>query len=173
LGVSGPSTSISLNSTPGWCFSPVRESASPPGTAPGQLLQQLAIPLHRAAGQPAIDLLNGQPDQQGVGLFARFGYADKDTSPTEWAVSGGVGGRGIIPSRDNDTFGIGYYYNRIQTLRLSNFLGLKDSAQGFECFYNIAITPASHVTLDLQVVETAQSRVDTATVLGLRASLNF
>jgi len=88
-------------------------------------------------------------------------------------TTGGVGGRGIIPSRDNDTFGIGYYYNRIQTLRLSNFLGQKDSAQGFECFYNIAITPASHVTLDLQVVETAQSRVDTATVLGLRASLNF
>jgi porin len=124
------------------------------------------------ANQP-VDLLNGQPDQQGVGLFARFGYADKDTNPTEWAVSGGIGGRGIIPSRDNDTFGIGYYYNRIQTLRLSNFLGLKDSAQGFECFYNIALTPACHVTLDLQVVNSVASSVETATILGLRASLNF
>jgi porin len=120
-----------------------------------------------------IDLLNGQPDQQGVGLFARFGFADKETNPIEWAASGGVGGRGLIPSRDNDTFGLGYYYNSIQTLRLSNILGIKDSTQGFECFYNIAITPACHVTLDLQVVESIQSSVRTATVLGLRASLNF
>jgi len=121
----------------------------------------------------AVDLLNGQPDEQGIGLFARFGFADKETNPVEWAASGGVGGRGVIPARDNDTFGLGYYYNNIQTLRLSNILGLKDSTQGFECFYNIAITPACHVTLDLQVVEAVQSSVRTATVLGLRASLNF
>ena len=44
------------------------------------------------------------------------------TKPTEWAVSGGIGGRGLIPSRDNDCFGVGYYYNSIQTLRLSGLL---------------------------------------------------
>ena len=60
---------------------------------------------------------------------------------------------GLIPTRDNDTFGIGYYYTRIQKLRISGVLGLENSAQGFECFYNIAITPACRVTLDLQVVE--------------------
>jgi porin len=98
-------------------------------------------------GNRPIDLLNGEPDQQGVGLFIRFGFADKDTNPIEWAVSGGIGGRGLIPTRDNDTFGIGYYYNRIQKLRLSGVLGVQNSAQGFECFYNIAITPACRVTL--------------------------
>jgi porin len=91
----------------------------------------------------------------------------------EWALSGGIGGRGIIPSRDNDTFGLGYYYNRIQTLRFLSPLGLENSAQGFEAFYNIAITPACHVTLDLQVVEPTESTVKTATIPGLRASLNF
>jgi porin len=120
-----------------------------------------------------IDLLNGAPDRQGVGLFIRFGFADKDTNPVEWAVSAGVGGRGLIPVRDNDTFGIGYYYNRVQTLRLSGILGLENSAQGFECFYNIAITPACRVTLDLQVVEAVQARLQTATVVGLRAGLDF
>jgi hypothetical protein len=44
---------------------------------------------------------------------------------------------------------------------------------GFECFYNIAITPAAHLTLDLQVVDSPQERPETATVLGLRASLEF
>jgi hypothetical protein len=52
-------------------------------------------------------------------------------------------------------------------------LGLENSAQGFECFYNIAITPACRVTLDLQVVESVQARLQTATVIGLRASLDF
>jgi porin len=117
--------------------------------------------------------LDGVPKHEGIGIFARFGVADKGTNPIEWAVSGGIGGRGLIPSRENDCFGLGYYYQSIQTLRLSGVLGIENSAQGFECFYNIAITPASHLTLDLQVVDTPQKSVRTATVLGLRATLDF
>src|SRR5262249_39489638 len=113
-------------------------------------------------GTLPIDLLNGEPDQQGIGIFTRLGFADKDTNPIDWAVSGGLGGRGLIPSRDNDTFGLGYYYNRIQQTRLFSALGVENSTQGFECFYNIALTPASRVTLDLQVVEPAVARLSTA-----------
>jgi porin len=105
--------------------------------------------------------------------FTRLGFADEDTSPIEWAVSGGLGGRGVIPSRDNDTFGLGYYYQSIQKTLLTSALGIGDSAQGFEGFYNIALTPASRVTLDLQVVEPALARLSTGTVLGLRVSLDF
>jgi hypothetical protein len=50
---------------------------------------------------------------------------------------------------------------------------LGNSAQGFEYFYNIAITPACRVTLDLQVVQPPLASLHTATVLGLRASLEF
>ena len=124
-------------------------------------------------GNLPIDLLNGEPDQQGVGTFVRFGFSDKDTNPTEWAVSGGLGGRGVIPSRDNDTFGLGYYYNSIQQTRLFSALGVENSVQGFEGFYNIALTPACHVTVDLQIVEPVAKGVHSATILGLRASLDF
>src|SRR5262249_8707395 len=110
---------------------------------------------------------------KGIGLFARFGFADKDTNPVEWAVSGGVGGRGMIPSRDNDTFGLGYYYNSIQSTRFFSVVGIENSAQGFEAFYNIAITPAVHATLDVQVVNSLNHGVNTATLLGLRATVNF
>src|SRR5262249_37947441 len=96
-----------------------------------------------------IDLLNGMAAEQGVGRFASFGFADKNTNPVEWSVSGGVGGRGVIPSRDDDTFGIGYYYAKLETLRFSEPLALRDSTQGFECFYNIAVTPACHLTMDV------------------------
>jgi porin len=121
----------------------------------------------------AINLLNGQPDLQGVGLFARFGFADEDTNPIEWSLSGGVGGRGVIPSRDNDTFGVGYYYTSLRSNRLSSFVGLEDESHGFEAFYNLAITPAAHLTFDAQVVEPVSSDIDTAVILGMRVGLTF
>src|SRR4030095_12767778 len=107
-----------------------------------------------------INLSNGAADHRGIGLFARAGFADQATNPVEWSVSGGVGGRGVLPSRDNDTFGLGYFYSSIQTARLSGIAGIKDQSQGFEAYYDIAITPAAHLTLDAQVVEAPSVRLD-------------
>ncbi len=120
-----------------------------------------------------ISLNNGMPDREGVGLFARVGFADQDTNPIELAISGGVGGRGIIPSRDLDTFGVGYYYTAIQDSLVSSPLPLENNAQGFEAFYNIAITPAARLTFDVQVVDSASSNLDTAVILGVRLGLRF
>jgi porin len=120
-----------------------------------------------------IDLANGEPDLQGIGLFSRVGLADKNTNPTDWAISGGIGGRGMIPSRDNDLFGVGYFYNHIESSELFPPSAVRSYGQGFEAFYNIALTPACHVTLDVQVVEPAAAAVQTVTILGMRASLAF
>lgn len=125
------------------------------------------------AGEAPISLANGTPDHIGIGLFARAGIADEDTNPVEWSLSGGIGARGLIPTRDNDTLGIGYYYSKFQTLRLSGIANLRDSAQGFEAYYNLAITPAANVTFDVQAVESASESVDTAVVLGVRVQLSF
>jgi hypothetical protein len=120
-----------------------------------------------------IDAANGVPDREGVGVFARFGVADQDTNPVEWSGSIGVGGRGIIPSRDDDVFGVGYYYTRIQDSRFSGLLGIKDHGQGFETFYNMAVIPAAHLTFDLQLADSALPRTDTAVILGGRLNLSF
>jgi len=116
---------------------------------------------------------DGMVDRQGVGLFARAGFADRDTNPIEWTLSGGVGGRGIIPSRDNDTFGVGYYYTSLQSTRLSGLLDVNDHTQGFEAFYNIAITPAARLSFDAQVVDSPAGNIDTAVILGMRLGLTF
>src|SRR5262245_52601187 len=57
-----------------------------------------------------IDVRDGRQDLRGIGLFARVGFADEDTNPVEWSVSAGVSGRGIVPSRGEDAFGVGFYY---------------------------------------------------------------
>ncbi|MCZ6508141.1 MAG: carbohydrate porin [Acidobacteria bacterium] len=113
------------------------------------------------------------PDLQGVGLFARAGIADKNTNPIDWSVSGGIGGRGVIPGRDDDVFGVGYFYSHLQTLRITGVLGLDDHVHGAEAFYNIALTPATFLTLNGQVIEDALPATDTTLILGMRLHVRF
>ena len=60
-----------------------------------------------------LDLANGEPDLQGIGLFGRLAFADDDTNPWKFNASVGAGGRGVIPSRDDDFFGLGYFYSDV------------------------------------------------------------
>jgi hypothetical protein len=79
----------------------------------------------------------------------------------------------VIPSSDDDTFGVGYYYSSYQDTRIGGLLGIDDHAQGFEAYCNVAITPAAHLTFDVQVHDTALPDTDTAIVLGVRLNLSF
>lgn len=126
-----------------------------------------------AVGDAPMDLANGRPDLQGVGIFARAGFADNETNPTEFAFSVGVGGRGIIPSRDDDLFGVGYFRNEVQTDRVPDILGAQNYYQGLEAFYNIAITPAMGLTVNIEAIEPATDRLDTAVMLGMRILVRF
>lgn len=44
--------------------------------------------------------------KQGLGAFARAGYAPEDRNLVEWALDGGLVYRGLIPSRDYDSLGL-------------------------------------------------------------------
>ncbi len=125
------------------------------------------------ASDAPLSLINGKPDHQGFGLFARVGFADQDTLPGEWSASGGVGGRGIIPGRDDDIIGLGYYYSKVNADRLIGAGILDDHTQGFEAFYNIAMTPSTSLTLDAQVIEDVFPRTETAVILGARLHIRF
>ena len=124
---------------------------------------------------------------KGVGLFGRFGASAGNPNPMQYFYSLGVGGKGLIPSRDRDRFGIGAYYTSVEnpTLQLpfrgpSSFLG---DEWGFEAFYNVALTPWVLLTPDIQVIGPSQKRrlvsggtsgtatIGTATVLGFRVQL--
>lgn len=110
---------------------------------------------------------------QGVGLFFRFGQGDERNNPIERFYSFGFGGTGVIPTRDRDTFGVGFYL-----LDTSDQLGRLTArrthgGKGFEVFYNVEALPWLHVTPDLQVVEPSVKSVDTAVILGVRMMIDF
>ena len=123
---------------------------------------------------------------RGVGLFGRFGASKGDPNPAQYFFSVGVGGKGVVPTRDLDRFGLGYYYIVMENPRFRGPLRTRTFLRdewGFEAFYNVALTPWMLLTPDIQVVRGAQKRratglltrksVDTATVLGVRLQLIF
>jgi len=106
----------------------------------------------------------------GFGVFGRFGASAGDPNPTQYFFSIGFGGKGVIPGRVHDRFGIGYYYDRVknptlQTKRFGTAEFLR-SEWGFEAFYNIALTPWLLLTPDVQVIGPAQKRGLTGSVAG-------
>jgi len=82
-------------------------------------------------------------------MFYRFSYTPADRNPYNIYLSGGVGGRGVIPGRPYDRFGVGAYWLKESNLdkQPGNLLG---NEVGVEAFYNLAITPSVQVSLDAQ-----------------------
>ncbi len=115
---------------------------------------------------------NCNPDRS-IGLLGQWGIADKETSPWEWVMNVAVTGKGLIKGRSQDTVGVGYFYQGLSSdLKSLPSAGLGD-VQGGEIYYNAELTPWCHLTTDLQVVEPALRRNDTAVVLGLRLSVDL
>jgi len=126
---------------------------------------------------------------KGVGIFGRFGASDGNPNPMHFFVSIGIGGKGIIPGRPLDRFGLGYYYMDVKSPKFTGLLSTRELLRdeyGFEAYYNVAITPWLQLTPDIQVVRPAQKEfldtsgiiparnyVGTATVFGLRLQMVF
>ena len=83
-------------------------------------------------------------------------------------ASVGVGGRGVVPTRDDDVFGAGYFYTDLDPDRFAIGGSLDDSEQGFEVFYNASIMPATRLTFDLQYFDSPLPDTDDSILLALR-----
>jgi porin len=110
---------------------------------------------------------------QGFGVFGRVGYSDADVNPIEWSFALGVAGRGMIPSRDDDTFGIAPYWGKISRGVSDVSDSLNKGYFGFETYYDFAVTPWLHFAPNFQVTEPILDGEDTAYVLGFRAKVDL
>lgn len=128
---------------------------------------------------------------RGVGIFGRFGASDGNPNPMHYFYSIGIGGKGILPGRPLDQFGMGYYYIDVNNPKFTGPLGTRAflrNEYGFEGYYNFAVTPWMKVTPDIQFVRPAQKQaidfsgpipiivkdnISTAAVFGLRLQLIF
>ena len=126
---------------------------------------------------------------KGLGIFGRFGLSDGNPNPMHYFYSIGLGGKDVIPNRALDSFGIGYYYITINHPSFTGPLQTRNilqDEQGFEAYYNVAITPWMRLTPDIQFIKGAQKfavsssnglpaleDINTATVAGIRLQVIF
>jgi porin len=94
---------------------------------------------------------------RGIGVFGRLGYAPRDTNTVTRHGSVALYARGLLSSRQYDSYGIGFYYNTISgelkqdIQRLTGGPPIKNE-KGIEVFYDFAITPAIRVNPGYQHV---------------------
>jgi porin len=112
--------------------------------------------------------------KEGVGLFGQFGISDGNPTRLYWSAHVGVGGVGLIPGRSRDNWGFGYYYDALSN-DLKNALApgmtIRDE-QGWEIFYNFALTPWFILGVDLQIIRPSLAN-NTAVFSGLRNVIRF
>lgn len=111
---------------------------------------------------------------QGFGLFGRFGLAPTTGNLVQEFYSIGLGGKGTIPRRDRDAWGLGYYCTRTEN-HLSSIAGI-NTEQGIELFYSIEVTPWFHITPDIQLIADPADGFNgrsTAIVYGVRGKIDL
>jgi porin len=112
---------------------------------------------------------------QGLGLFARFGWADPDSNRIAWFWSLGARYLGLVPGRDADVVGLGIY----QAIASSRYRDAQNPdfrrETGIELYYRIAALPWLALTPDLQVIVNpgGDPATDDAVVATLRVRVSF
>jgi porin len=124
---------------------------------------------------------------RGVGVFFRFGASDGVANPIKYTFNVGAGGKGVVPGRPFDTFGVGWSRvefsdNFVPFLRKQLDLGL-EREDAIEMYYNVSIARWLNATVDLQIVEPGLKKtldssgrlrdVSTAVIAGLRIDARF
>jgi porin len=123
----------------------------------------------------------------GVSVFARVVGSPSDRNQIDTYVDGGIVFTGMMSSRPNDVFGIGFAYSRISDQasdfdRESGLAVVRDYEALIEISYTAEIKPGWTLQPDFQYVlnpggnvpdNTGRQAVDDATVVGARTTISF
>jgi len=110
-------------------------------------------------------------DSQGLGMFARYGFAHSDVNAIKAFYSIGAQYQGLIPRRDYDVLGLGYAVGKLDSDSGTN----KDHESIIELYYNAQITPWLNLSPSLQYIfdPGAVHGVSDALVVGIRMQVFF
>ncbi len=110
-------------------------------------------------------------DSQGLGVFARYGFADSDVADIRnfWSVGGQY--KGPVPTRDQDVLGVGFA--RAALVERAGYDRGYESV--LEVYYSAQLTGWMTVSSSFQYIWNpgGVSGVSNAAVLGFRMNINF
>ncbi|PWU11246.1 MAG: carbohydrate porin [Verrucomicrobia bacterium] len=124
--------------------------------------------------------INSSNTNTWLGFFAMSGLSDGNPNPVGWNLTVGLGAGGLVPGRERDTLGLGYFHVGIS----SDFKDLlagppappglaQRDEQGIEFYYNAALTRWCHLGADLQVVSPSTKTFNTTVLVGGRLKIDF
>jgi len=102
-------------------------------------------------------------NQQGLGMFAQYGWTLQDRMPIEHYVGAGVVYQGPIRCRDEDVLGLG-----VAHVIFSNRLSDQSTETDLELFYRARLSPRAAIQPDLQYIARPDGNGRDALVFGLR-----
>jgi porin len=125
--------------------------------------------------------------KRGIGAFVTAGISDGKANPIRHSYTLGLVGKGVVPGRPGDDFGIGWARTEfsddfVPFLRNTFDLGL-DHEDTLELYYSAAVTPWMTVSPSLQVISSGLDKtldssgnfknLDTTYVAGVRVGIRF
>lgn len=117
---------------------------------------------------------NADPeDNQGLGVFLRYGYASSERNDIVRFSSIGFQYQGLIEYRDDDVFGIGFAHGVFSDSASSTYP--EDYESAVELYYNAQISSWLNITSDVQYIANpgGAQGVSDAVILGLRLQMRF
>lgn len=117
----------------------------------------------------------GPKDKQGLGVFARYGWAHRDVNRISHFWSVGAAYQGLIPSREADVLAFGVAQSILSSQYRHNVNSLADRETVYELYYAINVTPWCIITPDVQVITNPGGNKDArdALVGGVRFKIVF
>jgi porin len=122
------------------------------------------------------DFWQAEGDPKRKATFMMGGTMGPDNPQfAQYNVFANVETYGLMASRPHDRMGVGGWYNWLS----DNFIDLVSPVAelrdlyGFELYYNFAITPWTHLTADLQLVENEREEDDFAVIPGVRLVIDL
>jgi len=114
-------------------------------------------------------------DEQGLGVFGRFGYKTPETNRVARFWSTGLSYTGLIPQRERDSLGFGVAFQRSSFLYRSRVDDQFDNETAYELYYAIRIAEWLVVTPDVQYLDNpgAHGDVGRTIVAGIRTRISF
>ncbi|MEK6239208.1 MAG: carbohydrate porin [Planctomycetales bacterium] len=113
-------------------------------------------------------------EKRYTNFFGYVDWADGANNPFQFTGGASLESFGLFRSRPGDRMGIaGFYTGWGDLTDLLSVLQPSGAVYGSEVYNNAEITPAFHLTFDLQAVRPSLRSRDTALVLGLRGKIDF
>ena len=114
-------------------------------------------------------------DAQGLGVFARYGFAHGDVNLIEHFWSTGVQYTGLVPGRDADVLGLGVGQGLVSDDYRRELNPDADPETAYELYYAVQLAPWLHLTPDFQVITNPGGihAGRTTYVAGLRLKVDF